>query len=170
VSVLFDYQTKQHIDYETPPSTKALGFLTGFTLFALAPVTIPIALNIEGNHGRDLLEKAIRESLASIKTELAQDEKINGEMAKIQACFNKLAGEPSLAILAGKVAFDNVKKQTFDMLANRTMPTEPEKTAIKQWGNMRARCYSSTDALYARAGVPASLPFTGQQKPPRIIF
>jgi hypothetical protein len=151
------YQAKQHFDYFTPSSVHALGFLTGFTLFALAPVTIPIAMNQMGNHGQDLLEKAIRASLASIKTELTQDEQINGEMAKIDACFNKLASEPSLTILAGKVAVDDVKKQTFDMLANMSAPTEPEKSAIKHWSNMRAGCYAAVDAFYARTGVPTSL-------------
>lgn len=151
------YQVKYHINYVTPPSAHALGFLTGLTLFALAPVTIPIALNQMGNHGQDLLEGAIRESLASIKTELTQDEKINGEMAKIEACFKKLAKQPSLTILTGKVAVDDVKKQTFDMLTNRAVPTEQEKTTIKQWSNMRAGCYAAADAFYARTSVPASL-------------
>ena len=151
------YQAKQHIDYETPPSTKVLGFLTGVTLFALAPVTIPIALNIEGEHGQDLLEKAIHESLSSIKAELTQDEKINGEKAEIDACYNKLASEPSLNILTGKVAIDNVKKQTFDMLANESVPTQQEKAAIKQWGNLRAGCNAESDVFYARVGTPASL-------------
>jgi hypothetical protein len=93
------YQAKQHSYYVSPPSAQALGLLTGFTLFALTPITLPIAMDIKGDYGRDLLEKAIHESLSSIKTELTQDEKINGEKSEIQACFNKLATEPSLTII-----------------------------------------------------------------------
>lgn len=69
------YRVKGYINYLRPPSVQALGFLTGLSLFTLAPITIPIAVDNMGIYGEDLLKKTIRESLSSIQTELDLDSK-----------------------------------------------------------------------------------------------
>lgn len=156
-NLIKSYQAKKHIDLLDPPSTQALKLLTGITLFTTAPITIPIVINKRGDYWKNLLEKAISESLSNIKNELTRDEKINSEKAEIKDCFNKLSNEQSLIIITGKVTVDEKKRNSLDILANNSVPTESEKTAIKQWSNMRAECYALVNAFNVKAGVPASL-------------
>ena len=51
--LLRTYQATRKAYYSNPPAATALGALTGLTLLVLSPITIPIALDIEGDHGRE---------------------------------------------------------------------------------------------------------------------
>jgi len=51
------------IDYSPPVGAKVAGFITGFTAFALSPITIPIETNSIGNHAVDVLETSLRKMI-----------------------------------------------------------------------------------------------------------
>jgi hypothetical protein len=156
-NLLRSYASTQQFTYNNPPSASALGLVTGLTLFALAPITLTSAVQIEGNHGRELLEQAIQDSLLGIRTQLAQDRKRDQELAQIDTCFRRLAAEPSLSAIASQVALADVKNQTFEMLANTKTPTDDERIAIKQWATLTAGCYAEQDAFLSRWNVPAPI-------------
>ena len=153
------YRSSQHVTWVEPGSAMALGFVTGLSLLILATITLPIALQIEGNHGRDLIEHAVNDSLSTIGTQIAQDEtrdqKRNEDIAKVEDCFQSAAADPSLASLSGLVALDDVRNQTFDMLASTRKPTEQERSAIRQWNELIQPCYAEQATFLDRWDVPA---------------
>jgi S1-C subfamily serine protease len=69
------YHSKRTTYYSTPSPVLALNFLTGFSLFTLTPITMPIATDKMGAYGEGLLENTINESLSSIQSDLILDEK-----------------------------------------------------------------------------------------------
>jgi len=155
------YRSSQHVTWVEPGSAMALGFVTGLSLLILAPITLPIALQIEGNHGRDLIEHAVNDSLSTMGTQIAQDEtrdqKRNEDIAKVEACFQSAAADPSLASISGLVALDDVRNQTFDMLASTKIPTEQERIAIKGWNELIAPCYAELEDFLDRWNIPAPM-------------
>ncbi|BCS56061.1 hypothetical protein GSbR_14240 [Geobacter sp. SVR] len=52
--------------YNTPGSVHALGFITGFTLFALSPITIPAITNVIGEHAEQVLEETLKRQISQI--------------------------------------------------------------------------------------------------------
>jgi hypothetical protein len=163
---LFDTDTKQliksftsqkEVDYNVPGSAQALGALTGLTLFVILPVTMPVALNIDGNHGKDLIEASIKESFGSLKTELASSARILANKSSVEDCFARLAHDSSLSAISDKVALDGVNAQTFGMLANTSKPTAAEKEAIQRYADESSKCFDDAERLRVNVGTPPSL-------------
>lgn len=74
---LYDTATKRLINsYNAKNEGRAgvnvgLGFLTGFTLFVLSPITIPIITNGFGSEGEEAIQNNLKSGLASIKAQIA---------------------------------------------------------------------------------------------------
>lgn len=56
------------------------------------------------------------------------------------ACINTLVSDPSLAIIARKVALAKVDDQNFEMLSSTSKPTVKEKAAIAKWVDGKQNC------------------------------
>ncbi|HBZ70136.1 MAG TPA: hypothetical protein DEP35_10545 [Deltaproteobacteria bacterium] len=146
--------------YKRSAATVALDYFTAFffpiNLVAM-PIAIPIEAQIEGNNGRDGIERAIHHALSTIETQLAQDDERDKDATEIQACFHAAALDPSLTSLSGLVALDDVRNQTSDMLASTKMPTEQERSAIKEWKDLIAPCYAQQEAFLNQWDVPPAI-------------
>ncbi len=149
-SLLKSYQINNHLDYQLPGSALALNFLTGFTLFTLSPITLPAATNIMGEHGKDLLEHSISDSLNKFgndfRDDLVKRSKLKEEFRLIDSCFNAIKIDPALSSISNKVALSSTQDQSFEMLANREKPANNEKNAIKYWRESRLTCFSKMEA------------------------
>jgi hypothetical protein len=69
------YEKHAPVDFNTPGSVTAMGFLTGFLLFVPAPITIPSALNTCGELGYQLVDSALKTALTGIGKEIAMGPK-----------------------------------------------------------------------------------------------
>ena len=160
-SLLKSYQINNHVDYQLPSSAFALNFLTGFTLFALSPITLPAATNIMGDHGKDLLEHSISDSLNRIGSDFRDDiikrSKLKEEVKLIDECFNAIKHDPSLSSISNKVALSSTQDQSFEMLANREKSDNKEKEAIKHWRETRLTCFSKKEVYQQQNNTPTAL-------------
>jgi len=57
-TIIFAEDVPDSFGWNVPGSASFLGFITGLTLFVTAPITIPIAVNIEGNELRDQISNS----------------------------------------------------------------------------------------------------------------
>jgi hypothetical protein len=151
------YGSVQRVDWVEPSSARTLGVLTGLSLLVLSPITIPAAIQVEGEHGRDLLERAIYDSMSEMRVAIAADRKRSAEAAQISDCFRRISTDDSLTIISTHLALDSVKAQTLDMLASTQRPTEDEKRAIGHWASLLSVCHSQQIAAMERWNVPGSV-------------
>lgn len=74
---MYDSETKRLINtYIAKNEGRAgvnfgLGFLTGFTLFVLSPITVPLITNGFGSEGEQAIENNLKSGLATIKAKIA---------------------------------------------------------------------------------------------------
>ena len=70
------YQHSGEIRPTTPVAAGIASGLTGLTLFALSPITIPIMNYSIGEHKKELLENSLHESLEAISYEMRNDSRL----------------------------------------------------------------------------------------------
>ncbi len=69
------YSSRRIVNYRDPESSIMLGFCTGFTLFLVSPVTIPLITKFSGDHAVKLVEAEISNSLDDILQDISMDAK-----------------------------------------------------------------------------------------------
>ena len=73
---IFDTSTKKLVNTYTSKNegragvNAGLGFLTGFTLFVLSPITVPIITNGFGSEGEKAIENNLKSGLATIRAKI----------------------------------------------------------------------------------------------------
>ena len=108
------YHSKRTTYYSTPSPVLALNFLTGFSLFTLTPITMPMATDKMGVYGEGLLENTINESLSSIQSDLILDEKnTNAKIGTIGQESNSTDSSGSGFVVAPNMMLKNTHQATF---------------------------------------------------------
>ena len=79
------------------------------------------------------------------------------EIETSEVCLNKIKENPSLQIIADKIALGGVKEQTLPMLADRHKPNKAEKTAIALYGDLNRKCNEENDKFFSILGAPSSV-------------
>lgn len=74
----------------------------------------------------------------------------NAALALLHTCYAGLVEDPVLAPIKAKVSLGAFDRQTAAMLADRTMPSETERPAIKQWSEKRVPCANDYIAFFER--------------------
>jgi len=70
------------------------------------------------------------------------------------ACFSELEDKPDLQILKSKVALNDVRKQTLEMLSNNSRPTKAEKTALATWEAYVTECNKDSESFHKKYYAP----------------
>jgi hypothetical protein len=70
------------------------------------------------------------------------------------ACFSELEDRPDLQILKSKVALNDVRKQTLEMLSNNSRPTKAEKTALATWEAYVTECNKDGESFHKKYYAP----------------
>jgi hypothetical protein len=75
-----------------------------------------------------------------------------------EACIGSLAKDPSLQLLAGKVALGRSAQATLVRIADRA-PTEPERAAVAAWMEKRSQCFDAGAARRRAVSKPQEIAF-----------
>ena len=67
------FMDKQSVDIYPTATGTALSAVTGASLFLLAPVTIPAAVQAEGKHGKEVLERSLKKSFNALATDIKRN-------------------------------------------------------------------------------------------------
>lgn len=77
------FQDSKVVSYSPPGSVNLLGVVTGLTLFLSAPITLPVAAQIGGNHATDLVQQAFSASVREVTLDfLGSKDKILGKLER----------------------------------------------------------------------------------------
>ena len=75
-----------------------------------------------------------------------------------EACIGSLAKEPSLQVLAGKVALGRSGQAALVRVADRA-PTEQERAAVALWMEKRSQCFDAGAAKRRTVSKPQEIAF-----------
>jgi len=75
-TVIDEFQDTQELIIAHPAGTIVLGVITGLSLFILSPITIPLQMQITGNHVTKVLENGISKSFKVLSYQVAHNPNI----------------------------------------------------------------------------------------------
>ena len=93
---------------------------------------------------------ALAQVLGGCATPAPKPDERNAALAHLHACYEGLVRDPALAPIGAKVSLGAFDRQTAAMLADRTLPTETERPAIREWNQKRAPCTKDYIAFFER--------------------
>ena len=162
----YDTSTKKLIDsvqesvqsgYSRPGSLNGLAFLTGFTLFAATPITLPAGIQIAGNAVGEIIKDNEKLLASSLSSQIIYKQKIAEAEAADEECHMRIVKDPRLEVIVGKVSLNGIKNQSFDMLANTQRPNAEEKEALRMWSVMQDNCKDTKQRLFDSTHAPREL-------------
>ena len=76
---------------------------------------------------------------------------------QLKRCTDDLKRNPSLQIIATKIALGGADEESFSMLADQTKPSSAEKPAIALYGDLKKKCFQRWIGTVGKAGWPAPI-------------
>lgn len=73
--------------------------------------------------------------------------KYDRQRESVKACGDNMKKDPSLQVIAGKIALGGSAAQSFSHLTNTSKPTETEKKAISIYADNLKKCFTEQDKL-----------------------
>ena len=155
--LLTTLRENRFVSYTVPESSTLVGFISGLTLCAICPITVPMALKKDGDHGKVLIQNAIIDTAATLKREVARVVATADRNFAAEDCYSKIPNDPALSIIRNKVALSGTTKQSFSMFSDDSFPTEQEKPAIARYAESWHECFQKAEDARSEAGTVSAI-------------
>ena len=99
--------------------------------------------------------KSDAKELAGLKKQY--DDKVARDNAELKACTDKIVTDPSLQILASKIALNGPKNQSLQMLSSKEKPNDQEKVALSSYDVSVKHCRDIYERLSNSMGAPPAI-------------